>query len=351
MLLFLRFLLLAPLVTGCAPITKQVRVDDAMQAIEAQKQHEAALQVRMRDLERAHRVGDPILEKAASFCGDEVKPRLGFYAFNRHSFGEEMNEATSKLYGWSEPLQIGFLYPDSPLLLAGAKAGDVLLAFDDLNAPVGKTATNELGNKLDEHLAGRDKVVVRVLRGGQELALTAIPKKSCAYPIVVDFSNDVNAWADGSRIGIAKGMLRFTQDDTELALVIAHELAHNAMGHISKRRGNSFIGLILDTILATRGVNSGNIFSEIGAGAFSQEFEAEADYAGLYMAAASGFKIEEAQTFWRRMAAEQPASIRSGHGATHPSTPYRFTAMEKTVAEIRGKQAEGKPLKPDLKHD
>ena len=53
--------------------------------------------------------------------------------------------------------------------------------------------------------------------------------------------------------------------------------------------------------------------------------------------------------FWRRMAAEHPGNIARNHSATHPATPERFVAIEKTVEEIQGKIEANLPLEPEYK--
>ena len=49
-------------------------------------------------------------------------------------------------------------------------------------------------------------------------------------------------------------MLRFIEDDRELQMIIAHELAHNIEGHIEKKSNN----FILGTTTAT-GASSGDL--------------------------------------------------------------------------------------------
>jgi predicted Zn-dependent protease len=160
----------------------------------------------------------------------------------------------------------------------------------------------------------------------------------------------INAFADGKSIMIARGMMSFARDDNELALVIAHEMAHNAMRHLDARKQNMGIGLLADiaTVVLTRGAVNPN-FASLGAGAYSQEFEAEADYVGLYIMANAGLPIEDAPKFWRRMAAAHPASIRSNHSASHPSTAYRMVALEAAVKEIQAKQAQRVALVPNMR--
>ena len=80
---------------------------------------------------------------------------------------------------------------------------------------------------------------------------------------------------------------------------------------------------------------------------FSQLFEAEADYVGLYLVARAGYMVKDAPKFWRRMGIAHPASIHSNHAASHPGTPEWFVALEQTVVEILEKRVVGKKLLPE----
>ena len=113
----------------------------------------------------------------------------------------------------------------------------------------------------------------------------------------------VNAFADGKTVNIASGMMRFVESDDELALIIGHE-----MGHMDKKQGNAIIGAVVDGVIAgiTRAPAPGSTFSTAMGGAFSQDFESEADYVGAYYAARVGDDISQAKTLWRRMAAPIP---------------------------------------------
>jgi predicted Zn-dependent protease len=160
----------------------------------------------------------------------------------------------------------------------------------------------------------------------------------------------INAFSDGKHIIITNGLIRAVENDNELALVVAHEIEHNVLGHIGKKRRNVPLGSIFDIlVLATTGISTGGAFGRLGGAAYSQGFEFEADYARLYIAARAGYDIKGAANFWRRLAAEHPQTIEKGFAASHPSTPERFVAMEKTIQEIKEKQKLGKPLIPETK--
>lgn len=165
----------------------------------------------------------------------------------------------------------------------------------------------------------------------------------------------LNAHADGERVVVYPAMIDFAQKDEHLAFVIAHEFAHNIMGHVQAAQQNTAVGGILGTILdvaaSTQGMDTQGMFGQVGASQaqlrFSPQFEHEADYVGLYILARSGYKIDEAPQFWRVMSQAEPDAIYIS--TTHPSNPERTIQMEKTVAEIHAKQQAGQPLFPNIK--
>jgi hypothetical protein len=89
---------------------------------------------------------------------------------------------------------------------------------------------------------------------------------------------------------------------------------------------------------------------KVAAQAYSKEFEAEADYVGLYIMARGGLNIDKVPQLGRRMAAANPRGIRRSYAASHPASAERFLALQKTAAEIHKKQAVGLPLMPEYKN-
>jgi len=144
-------------------------------------------------------------------------------------------------------------------------------------------------------------------------------------------------------------MLRFASHDEDLAMVIGHELAHNTQRHIEKSRVNAAAGALIGGLIgALAGINTADLGAQIGRGAFSQEFESEADYVGAYYAARAGFEVRGSADLWRRFAVRNPGGIHLA-GSTHPSTAVRFLALEQTAAEIAAKQTSGRPVLPEFK--
>ena len=64
-----------------------------------------------------------------------------------------------------------------------------------------------------------------------------------------------------NRIYITRGMLRFVDNPGEIATVVAHELAHNLMGHRAAKETNMVagagVGLVFDILAAVAGVDTG----------------------------------------------------------------------------------------------
>ncbi|MBI2876619.1 MAG: M48 family metalloprotease [Candidatus Tectomicrobia bacterium] len=70
-----------------------------------------------------------------------------------------------------------------------------------------------------------------------------IPKVPvCKYSVGLTNSDAVNAFADGFHVILTSGMMRFAEKDEELALVVGHEIAHNALEHVTQNTVNYLPG-------------------------------------------------------------------------------------------------------------
>ncbi|MEM9124022.1 MAG: M48 family metallopeptidase, partial [Pseudomonadota bacterium] len=196
-------------------------------------------------------------------------------------------------------------------------------------------------------------LLLTVKRGGEAREIAFQPKQGCQTGVYMPAEDITNAYADGKNIFVTTSMMELFSTDEEMALVIAHEIAHNAMGHIRKKTNNMRVGvvggLLLDVLAAaTLGVDTQGGFTDLGARAgimsYTQAFETEADYVGMYMMARAGFDVEGVEAFWRTMAVNNPTSIRVA--VTHPTSAERFVTIGKTGDEIAAKLASGEALVP-----
>lgn len=218
--------------------------------------------------------------------------------------------------------------------------------------------------QLQAGQANLDAVTIRLLTANVDFCGKKVQKvlyqgkamHACAFPVAIDEKDkEINAYTDGSKIVISRKMLNFVNNDNELALVIGHELGHAALNHVGKTTQNVVLGqiggLAIDQILASQGLNTGGQFASLGSGIaqqrYSVAFEQEADYVGMYFMERAGFNTEGVANFWRRMAANDSRTITQR--TSHPTSPERFIAIDRTHKEIAAKKSAGQKLVPNLK--
>jgi hypothetical protein len=344
--------------SGCvSPVTPPIHVEPESLDQEARVQQELRFRMAYEQQQRVARVTFPMLVAAAQMCGASVHFVTGMSFSNRRSF-EYGSEAIAVL-GLTDEIKVTSVIPGSPADLAGVRAGDLLVEVGGSAVSKGAGATEALTTKLQQLSNDGRSFKLKLARDGVLQQTSVVPAKACAFSAAAIDGDVVNAFADGSNVAITVGMLRFVQDDMELALVVSHELAHNLMKHVAAKSNNEVVGVLMTvaifaTAIAGRGANGPNPqISQLASvpmpsrTSFSREFEAEADYVGLYMMARAGLQIDRAPQFWRRMGAAYPASNRSAFGASHPTDAYRMLALEETVREIQRKIGEGVPLVPE----
>lgn len=341
-------LCLALLVAACAPTTQRVEVDSEALEAERRKQQEFAVRDYLSNVERLHVINYPMTRAAEPYCPDNRRRGVGAYAVTTQSFPEGLRGIANELWNIGQQVVVIAVADDSPAARAGLQFGDVLSRVDGKAVGSGREAIDNFYQLLS---SGADDIEIdlTVLRDGQPLALQMQTESVCNYLTLLVHDDSVNAFADGSNVFITTGMMRFAATDTELAIVVGHELAHNVMTHSSKKMTNYLLGSIVDIVAAIYGVNTQGMFGQAGAGAFSQEFEAEADYVGLYILDHAGHDIEQAPDFWRKMAVAHPGNIQSSLLSTHPATPERFLALGQTIEEIETKKSSGEPVRPNQK--
>lgn len=202
-----------------------------------------------------------------------------------------------------------------------------------------------------------EQVAERIEKAGADICREMkLPEKgrSCYYYFDIKYDDDLNAHADGQKVIVNSGMLRFLNNDDELATILGHELAHNLMGHVDASRTNTMagmvVGVLVDSIAATQGISTGGTFGsmgqDIGNLSYSVEFEEEADYVGLYIMSRAGYNPNKAPDVWRRMSIEFPDNIYNAH--THPSNASRYVALKKTINEIDSKRNLHLALLPEM---
>ena len=298
------------------------------------------------------RVSYRLSAAAAELCGAHVTGSAGIFVATIKSFGEKLRPAALARYpALGEVPTIVYVAAGSGAEAAGLQTNDIITAVDGQPIPP-SAKSSAFYTKLVRAASGHP-IVFSVQRSGETREVTVEPHRVCDYPVAIVDKPQINAYADGKGIYVYRGMMDFVHSDEDLALVLGHEMAHDFRGHLEAKRKNAMVGkavgMVFDVLLAAGTGVAGTTFSNMGgnltAGAYSQEFEAEADYVGLYVLARAGYRIDDAANFWRRMAISSPGSITMT--SDHPATPERFVALQAAVKEIGAKAAQGQPLVPN----
>jgi predicted Zn-dependent protease len=156
----------------------------------------------------------------------------------------------------------------------------------------------------------------------------------------------VNAWCmPGGKVVVYTGILPVTQDETGLAVVMGHEIAHAIAEHGNERMSQQLlqqvgaVGLMVamqDEPAETQAL----WLSVYGVGTtvgimlpYSRTHESEADHLGLIFMAMAGYDPHAAPDFWKRMAAGKQGGSPPEFLSTHPSDQTRIEDITSWIPE------------------
>lgn len=158
-------------------------------------------------------------------------------------------------------------------------------------------------------------------------------------------SDEVNAWCmPGGKVVVYTGILPITKDETGLAVVMGHEIAHAIAKHGSERMSHGLMqqlgGVALAVAIQDEPETTQAIFmTAYGVGStvgvmlpFSRTHESEADHLGLIFMAMAGYDPNFAVDFWTRMAANSQGAPPEWL-STHPSNETRIAEIKKMLPE------------------
>src|SRR6266446_2461195 len=190
-----------------------------------------------------------------------------------------------------------------------------------------------------------DPVVTEyVNRVGQNLVRNSDAK--VPFTIKVIDSDEVNAFAlPGGFFYVNSGLILRAQEESELAGVMAHEIAHVAARHGTKNATKGEIMqwasipamIFIPYSMAGYAMYQGlNLAIPLTFLKFSRDAEKEADFLGLQYMYKAGYDPNSYVTFFERIQADEkrrPGTIPKVF-STHPPTPDRIENTQKEIARI-----------------
>jgi predicted Zn-dependent protease len=206
----------------------------------------------------------------------------------------------------------------------------------------------------EEKLSSDQEKIIMLNRVGTKIALSAeefmkdnnMHQQVREYNwkfVLIDNDENINAFClPGGKIGVYTGILDYTESETGLAVVIAHEVAHAIANHGGERMSQlllvQFGGATLASAIKEKPKETQNYFLlAYGAGAnlgymlpYSRIQEYEADRIGLIIMARAGYDPREAINLWQRLNRSKDARPPE-FLSTHPAPESRIESIKRQI--------------------
>ncbi|MBT8323670.1 MAG: M48 family metallopeptidase [Bacteroidia bacterium] len=157
------------------------------------------------------------------------------------------------------------------------------------------------------------------------------------YNLVDD--KTVNAWCmPGGKIVFYTGILPIAANETGVAAIMGHEVAHALANHGQQRMSAAYLqqGIAVAGNIALQNDKNLGIYNQAygivttvgGMLPFSRAHETEADKIGLYLMGIAGYNPDEAAELWKRMKANSNGQAPPEFLSTHPSNDSRIANLK-----------------------
>ena len=199
---------------------------------------------------RVKAIGYRIAEANARAC---ARPEMmsGIVSHDLTQYGPEARTAVSQAFSLTDGFGVLQIVPGSAADRAGLRIDDEIIKVGDTivedpwavqrSAP--SYAREEQFSRILSAELAKGPTQFTVRRAGQLVRLTIAGQAGCGGDVILSNSSDLNAWSDGHHVMVTTAMMQQTRSDDELAFVIAHEMAHNILGHSDKMDSPGLLAL------------------------------------------------------------------------------------------------------------
>jgi predicted Zn-dependent protease len=163
---------------------------------------------------------------------------------------------------------------------------------------------------------------------------------------LIDDDKTVNAWCmPGGKVAFFTGILPIAQNETGVAVVMGHEVAHAIAKHGNERMSQGLLVQLGEAGLSAAlsknpGATIQVFMAAFGIGAnvgfllpYGRLQESEADRIGLVLMAKGGYDPRQAIPFWQRMSKGQSGNRSPEFLSTHPAPESRIKGIEAALPE------------------
>ena len=257
----------------------------------------------------------------AALCR-ELQPIPGFQLHAIDQYGADGRAAVRAAFGFSRPVQVEVVVPNSPAAAAGVLPDDALITIgDDAVQPsaseAATSATRDAALMLLAKQAATAPLRLTLERAGRLRSVTIAPSPGCASGFEVLLGSSHAARSDGKSVQVGAGFFS-RLDDSQVAVVVAHEFGHTILRHRVR--------------LEAAGVRWG-LRAQFGRNArLIRHTEEEADRLSVHLLHNAGYDPHAAVRFWEgegRRVAGGPF-----RGSTHPSVKTRIKIVAAEIAML-----------------
>jgi len=290
-------------------------------------------------------VGFALLQAAVPFCGNAATRRTGFRYTSVSAFSRELKEAAGFL-GYVDTVSVVSVAKGGPADRAGLKPGDRILAIDGEGIPLGTLGMSALRSRMQR--AARDakgEVRAIVRRAGAPLALTIPLDSACDFRLVSWRETTADAWGDGETISVTGPMMKYATTDSLLAVIVAHEIAHNAIRRTStssksfQEAWRTLGSIVGQAAVYVKGERWASMRVARPSAPFAVEVENRADDLTAYLLARVGRKARTSRDAWWTLLVKQDSTI--SWTKVHPTSADRLFRLDQIVAEVDAKKSAG----------
>jgi membrane-associated protease RseP (regulator of RpoE activity) len=313
---------LAALLEACSPTPTGDPLRGASQG--AAVPRDVVLRQLLTQQARLWDVGYPVWSRGGELCAGRQRASFGFQAWTRWDIGGQYRIASMTVYGLDDRLRVVHVLPGSPAAEAGLHAGDVIEKIYWHQIPSGQRASAAMQQILEREARVGAPLTFHLRRDGERLAIDMAPSAHCDFDLILTGSEQINAFFDGQKIYVTDGLVRFFDDDSELAAVLGHVLGHALHGHAGDQSVPEEVVERLGALqMATMEPQDRNRLLAAGitpeARPFSPAQEIEADDVARRLLSRAGIRPEALDDAWRRLdEVTQGAVLLRDY---HPATP------------------------------
>ena len=280
----------------------------------------------IRDDIRVASTGFRLAVANAGRCSKKM-PATGLILHSLSQFQGKWRSVAMGYFAEPDQVTVEAVIADSPAALAGIKERDAILAFNGERLEQTASSRSDPTGSRDRAevsllaLPVGEKIVLTIRREGLLSQLAVMPIAACRARFELVAGSEDFARSDGQVIQVGQG-LAGSVSDTDLAVIIAHELAHSILEHRAR----------LAELDRSNDRDARRRRKEL-----ARAFEEQADRLSLHLLASAGFDPRSAPDFMRRVGKGFDSA--SSAGGLHDTAAARAAAMDDEILKMGGSSA------------